>query len=121
MKQSQVKPGVRALLSLGHRGAVAVKVEYQRTPERAGDVRWVCVDSSGVYRTATSRQLQPLPVTDASGKLIGFAGAAGGVYPVIAGKRFTGLGYVGYVACAGCRSEAARRDGGGHLSTCPRF
>jgi hypothetical protein len=31
MKQSQVKPGVRAMLSLGHRGAVAVTVRYERT------------------------------------------------------------------------------------------
>ncbi len=61
MKQSQVKPGVYAMLSLGHRGSVRVLVRYQQTPRRAGDVRWACVDSSGVYRDATPRQLQPVP------------------------------------------------------------
>lgn len=62
MRQSQVKPGVRALLSLGgRRGAVAVTVIYQFRPERAGDVRWSVVDSSGTHRVATPRQLRPLP------------------------------------------------------------
>lgn len=62
MKQSQVKPGVRALLSLGgRRGAVAVTVVCRWTPERAGDVRWCVRDSSGVERTVTPRQLRPLP------------------------------------------------------------
>ena len=73
MRQSQVKPGVRALLSLGRRGAVAVTVRWQVTPERAGDVRWSVVDSNGTHRIVTPRRLQPLPVTDASGKLIGYA------------------------------------------------
>lgn len=62
MKQSQVKPGVYAMLSLGgRRGAVRVVVKYQRTPERAGDVRWAVEDSSGRWHTATPRQLQPVP------------------------------------------------------------
>jgi hypothetical protein len=61
VKQSQVKPGVRAMLSLGHRGAVAVTVVCQWRPERAGDVRWCVRDSSGVERTVTPRRLQPMP------------------------------------------------------------
>lgn len=66
MKQSEVKPGVRALLSLGHRGAVAVTVVCQWRPERAGDVRWCVRDSSGVERTVTPRQLRPLPAPTVS-------------------------------------------------------
>ena len=66
MKQSQVKPGVVAMLSLGHRGAVRVTVRYQFTPERAGDVRWSVVDSSGQHRVATPRQLQPMPAPTVS-------------------------------------------------------
>ena len=61
MKQSHVKPGTVAMLSLGHRGSVRVTVRYQFTPERAGDVRWSCVDSSGTHRVVTPRQLQPMP------------------------------------------------------------
>lgn len=50
------------MLSLGgRRGAVRVTVRYQFTPERAGDVRWSVVDSSGQHRVATPRQLRPLP------------------------------------------------------------
>lgn len=103
MKQSQVKPGVRALLSLGgRRGAVAVTVvELSRTGNRVGSSaspdRWLVRQTGGVnvgaYHVATARQLRPLPVTDASGKLIGWAGADGAVYPELEGKRFTGLGY----------------------------
>lgn len=61
MKQSQVKPGVYAMLSLGRRGSVRVLVRYQHTPRRAGDVRWAVVDSSGTYHEATPRRLQPVP------------------------------------------------------------
>lgn len=61
MKQSQVKPGVVAMLSLGRRGAVRVTVRYQFTPERAGDVRWSVIDSSGQHHVATPRQLRPMP------------------------------------------------------------
>lgn len=66
MKQSQVKPGVRALLSLGHRGSVAVTVVCQWRPERAGDVRWCVRDSSGTERTVTPLQLRPLPAPTVS-------------------------------------------------------
>ena len=65
MRQSQVKPGVHAMLSLGgRRGSVRVIVRYQRTPERAGDVRWACERASGdeQWFVATPRQLRP--VTD---------------------------------------------------------
>lgn len=62
MRQSQVKPGVVAMLRLpGKRGSVRVTVRYQFTPERAGDVRWSAVDSSGTHRVVTPRQLQPMP------------------------------------------------------------
>jgi hypothetical protein len=63
MKQSQVKPGVRAMLSLGHRGAVAVTVRYERTglARLNGKTTYVCVDSSGTERTVSARQLQPMP------------------------------------------------------------
>jgi hypothetical protein len=72
MKQSEVKPGVRALLSLGRRGAVAVRVLCAWGTGR----EWLAVDSSGREHTVTARQLRPLPVTDASGELIGYAGPA---------------------------------------------
>jgi hypothetical protein len=65
MKQSQVKPGVRAMLSLGgRRGAVAVTVRFQWTGLSAmihGSRHWCVVDSSGTERTVTARQLQPMP------------------------------------------------------------
>jgi hypothetical protein len=63
MKQSQVKPGVRAMLSLGHRGAVAVTVRYERTglARLNGKTTYVCVDSSGTERVVSARQLQPMP------------------------------------------------------------
>lgn len=93
MKQSQVKPGVRAMLSLGRRGSIQVEVRYQRQPERAGDVRWACEAVNGTWHVATPRQLSPVPVTSADGVLLGHLGANGGVYPAIDGKRFTGLGY----------------------------
>jgi hypothetical protein len=78
MRQSQVKPGARALLSLGRRGAVAVTVvRVHRASNRVGTsasaATWLVKDSSGGYHIATARRLQPLPVTDASGKLIGYA------------------------------------------------
>lgn len=76
MKQSQVKPGVRAMLSLGgRRGAVAVTVQ-RRALISDMDQRphvWVCEDSRGRLHSATARQLQPMPApTDASGKVIGW-------------------------------------------------
>jgi hypothetical protein len=63
MKQSQVKPGTVAMLSLGHRGAVRVTVRYERTgfARLNGKTSYVCVDSSGVERTVSARQLQPMP------------------------------------------------------------
>lgn len=72
MKQSQVKPGTVAMLSLKHRGAVRVTVRYQFTPERAGDVRWSCVDSSGTHRVVTPRQLQPMPAPTSSSDATAF-------------------------------------------------
>jgi hypothetical protein len=60
MKQSEVKPGIHAMLTTGRNGsACAVTVEYERYWE--GRREWVCVDSTGVYRTATARQLRPVP------------------------------------------------------------
>lgn len=103
MKQSQVKRGVRALLSLGgKRGSIAVTVQYLKHPKftttvdgKANRVElWAVSDSSDRWYVVSARQLRPLPVSDASGKVIGYAGADGGVYPPIAGKRFAGLGYV---------------------------
>jgi hypothetical protein len=95
MKQSQVKPGVRAMLSLGRRGAVAVTVVRERFA--AGTINdrafWIVADSHGTEHSATARQLSPVPVTSAAGVLLGHLGRDGGVYPPIAGKRFTGLGY----------------------------
>lgn len=69
MRQSQVKPGVRAMLSLGRRGAVAVEVRYLKSAPfaayRDGKVckvaLWACEDSSGRYHIASARQLRPLP------------------------------------------------------------
>lgn len=81
MKQSQVKPGVRAMLSLGgRRGAVAVTVVELFT--RAGyttydgsvtiaQAQWRCQDSLGRWHVATARKLQPMPApTDRHGDLI---------------------------------------------------
>ncbi len=67
MKQSQVKPGVRAMLSLsGRRGAVAVTVIRRGT-----SIHWECVDSSGRVYAATARQLRPMPApTDRHGNAI---------------------------------------------------
>jgi hypothetical protein len=63
MKQSQVKPGVRAMLSLGRRGAVAVTVVRERFA--AGTINdrafWIVADSHGTEHYATARQLQPMP------------------------------------------------------------
>jgi hypothetical protein len=67
MRQSQVKPGARALLSLGRRGAVAVTVI------RPYEGKWLVQDGAMNTFLAHSRGLSPLPVTDASGKLIGYA------------------------------------------------
>jgi hypothetical protein len=63
MKQSQVKVGTVAMLSLGgRRGSVRVVVRYQFRPERAGDVRWSCLrEATGEHFVATPRQLRPLP------------------------------------------------------------
>lgn len=68
MKQAQVKPGVRALLTLGHRGAVAVTVLSLRWHRPA---TWLVRDSSGNQYNATARQLRPLPPpTDPHGDAI---------------------------------------------------
>lgn len=76
MRQSQVKPGTVAILSLGRRGAIRVTViraaMLADIDQRPG--AWVCEDANGRYRTATARQLQPCPVTDASGALLGYVG-----------------------------------------------
>lgn len=78
MKQAQVKPGVRALLSLGKRGAVRVTVVElltaagYRTYDGAvaiGQPQWRCQDSSGRYHVATPRQLRPLPHVASQGEL----------------------------------------------------
>lgn len=62
MKQSQVKPGVRAMLSLGgRRGAVAVTVIRRALLSDMRRCEWVTEDSLGRLRHATSRQLQPMP------------------------------------------------------------
>ncbi len=56
MKQSHVKPGVRAWYR-----NLAVLVRYQVTPRGPRDVRWVCLhESSGREFEATPRQLQPI-------------------------------------------------------------
>lgn len=75
MKQSDIKPGMRAMLSLGRRGAVAVTVvsrsiaagyvTYDGTQRVSRDV-WNVTDSSGHLRRATARQLSPMPAPVAS-------------------------------------------------------
>lgn len=67
MKQSQVKPGVRAMLSLGARkGSVAVTVIRRALLSDMRRCEWVTEDSLGRLRRATSRQLQPLPAPTVS-------------------------------------------------------
>ena len=62
MKRSEVRPGVVAMLSLGGRkGAVRVTVVRGAFTSDPRKQAWVCEDSSGRYRTATPRQLQPMP------------------------------------------------------------
>lgn len=62
MKQSQVKPGVVAMLSLGgRRGAVRVTVIRRALLSDMRRCEWVTEDSLGRLRHATSRQLQPMP------------------------------------------------------------
>jgi hypothetical protein len=64
MRQSEVKPGVRAMLSLGHRGAVAVTVI------RPYEGKWLVQDRAMNTFLAHSRGLSPLPVTHASDVVI---------------------------------------------------
>lgn len=59
MKQSEVRVGTYAMLTVRGR-ALRVLVRYRRTPERAGDVRWACVDDNGDYHEATPRRLRPV-------------------------------------------------------------
>lgn len=67
MKQSQVKPGVVAMLALPRKqGAVRVEVvSLQRKGTRVGTSaspdRWLVRDSSGAYHVVSPRQLQPMP------------------------------------------------------------
>lgn len=72
MKQSQVRPGTVAMLSLKHRGAVRVTVRYERTglARLNGKATYVCVDSSGTERVVSARQLQPMPHVAAQSQLI---------------------------------------------------
>jgi hypothetical protein len=70
MKRSEVRPGVVAMLSLGGRkGAVRVTVVRGAFTSDPRKQAWVCEDSSGRYRTATPRQLQPMPVCRPHGAL----------------------------------------------------
>lgn len=83
MKRSEVKPGVRAMLSLGRRrGAVAVTV-LRRAQWEPGDDGvsvgryWLCEDSSERQHVVTARQLQPMPApTDKHGNAISAAALA---------------------------------------------
>jgi hypothetical protein len=60
MKLAEVQPGTVAMLSLGgRRGAVRVTVLSRL--ERG---RWSVVDYDGQQRTATARQLMPMPVSE---------------------------------------------------------
>jgi hypothetical protein len=67
MKQSEVKPGICAMLSLGgRRGAVAVTVIRRARWEPGDDGvsvgrHWLCQDSSERQHVVTARQLQPMP------------------------------------------------------------
>lgn len=64
MKQSLVRPGTVAMLSLGgRRGSVRVTVRYERTglARLNGKTTYVCVDSSGTEHVVSARQLQPMP------------------------------------------------------------
>lgn len=81
MKRSEVKPGVVAMLSLGgRRGAVAVTVIelISRASVVCAQPLWLAVTSDGRDYHVTARQLRPLPVTDAAGKVIGYAGGCNG-------------------------------------------
>jgi hypothetical protein len=91
MKQSQVKPGVQAMLSLGgRRGAVAVTVLSLRwrRPET-----WLVVDPNGKQHNATPRQLQPMPAPylSAPSELAHY-------------RRFAAAPFCGVAGCRGLRS-----------------
>lgn len=81
MKQSQVKPGIHAMLSLGARkGSVRVTVielftaAGYRTYDGSVTIaqpQWRCQDSGGRWHIATPRKLQPMPApTDRHGNAI---------------------------------------------------
>lgn len=83
MKQSLVRPGTVAMLSLGHRGAVRVTVESVFTAagyrtydgsQTLRDARFNCRDSNGRVHIATARRLSPVPVTSRDGALLGYVG-----------------------------------------------
>lgn len=66
MRQSQVKPGVVAMLSLGRRGAVRVTVLELRSAEFSKALGssarlWAVQDSDARYHYVTTRQLRPMP------------------------------------------------------------
>lgn len=65
-----------AMLSLGRGRALRVTVQYQ-----TADREWQTVDSTGFWRRASARRLSLVPVTDASGALLGHLGQDGGMYP----------------------------------------